>query len=159
MLHPTHSDEHLLLRRRPHASIVSFLNITGRQLTLEIISEIALGLSPTESQVLPEYVRPCIFVVTCVCTCVGVRICVSCNTSNVLFRGAFHLRCRLFASVMEEMNRRVFEPYRQFFPSNIAHNRVRIVTVFPRLTFAFICLSSFTCCAPSPASLELFSRG
>jgi hypothetical protein len=32
--------------------------------------------------------------------------------------------CRLFASVMEEMNRRVFEPYRALFPSAIAHTKV-----------------------------------
>lgn len=33
------------------------------------------------------------------------------------------LPCRLFVSVIDEMNLRVFQPYRQFFPSNLEHVR------------------------------------
>ena len=88
---------------------------------MEIISQIALGLTPEQSSVLPEYVcsLPCQE-----CCIYSMLVHSDLTLMAPACVGSTH---RLFCSVMEEMNRRVFEPYRQFFPSALAHNKARWV--------------------------------
>lgn len=97
-----------------------------RRLTLEVIGEVTLGLPATDTHVLPRYVvelpgvpAALLFSRRSPRSQPLIRVCVVHS---------------LFVSVLDEMNLRVYHPYRAFLPSNLEHKRVRELLHSPTLT-------------------------